>query len=82
VAGSLAAIATGVMLVFFPQAWRRVEARANQWYSTRQLEVAGDALHPSLDRIVEGFPRASGAVILVMSAIATLSSAMMLLLRG
>ena len=82
VAGSLAAIATGVMLVFFPQAWRRVEARANHWYSTRELEIAGDALHPSLDRIVEGFPRVSGVVILVLSVIAALSSGTMLLFRG
>jgi len=81
VAGSLAAIATGVMLAFFPQAWRRLEARGNRWYSTRQLEIAGDALHPSLDRVVEGFPRASGVVILVLSVVAALSSGM-LLLRG
>ena len=82
VVGSLAAVGTGVMLVFFPQAWRRVEARANHWYSTRQLEIAGDALHPSLDRIVEGFPRVSGVVILVLSVIAALSSGLMLLFRG
>src|SRR5690606_31613334 len=47
VAGSFTAIFTGVMLLFFPQAWRKLEARANHWYSTRQLEIAGDTLHPS-----------------------------------
>lgn len=78
VVGSLAAIVTGVMLLFFPQAWRRVEARANRWYSTRELEVAGDALRPSLDRIVEAFPRASGLLILVASAIAAVFSGMLL----
>jgi uncharacterized protein YjeT (DUF2065 family) len=78
VLGSVTAVVTGIMLLFFPQAWRKVEARANHWYSTRQLEIAGDALHPSLDRIVEAFPRASGAVILALSAIAIAASGMLL----
>ncbi len=82
VLGSLAAVATGVMLLFFPKAWRRVEARANHWYSTRELEIAGDALHPSLERIVEAFPRASGAVILALSLLAAASSAMLLFGRA
>ena len=78
VAGSLTAVVTGVMLLFFPRTWRRVEALANHWYSTRQLEIAGDALHPSLDRIVEAFPRASGLVILALSVIAAIPSALLL----
>jgi hypothetical protein len=82
VLGSLTAVATGVMLLFFPRAWRKVEARANHWYSTRHLELAGDTLHPALDRIVEAFPRASGAVILALSAIAAISSAMLLFGRS
>jgi hypothetical protein len=82
VVGSLTAVFTGFMLLFFPQAWRKVEARANYWYSTRHLEIAGDALHPPLDRIVEAFPRASGAVILALSAIAAVSSAMLLFGRA
>lgn len=82
VAGSVTAIVTGVMLVFFPQAWQQVEARANRWYSTRQLEIAGDMLHPSLDRIVEAFPRACGLVILALSVIAAVASGMLLLGGG
>jgi hypothetical protein len=78
VVGSLAAVVIGIMLLCFPQAWRRVEARANRWYSTRELERAGDALRPSLDRLVEAFPRASGLVLLVLSVIAALSSGMLL----
>ncbi len=81
VAGSFTAILTGVMLLFFPQAWRKLEARANHWYSTRQLEIAGDTLHPSLDRIVEAFPRAAGVVILALSLIAAVASGMLLLGR-
>jgi hypothetical protein len=78
VVGSFTAVATGAMLLFFPKAWRRVEAAANHWYSTRQIEIAGDTLHPSLDRIVEAFPRASGALIVALSLVAAAASAMLL----
>lgn len=82
VLGSLGAVVTGVMLLFFPRTWRRVEERANHWYSTRSLEIAGDALYPSLDRIVEAFPRASGAVLVALSVAAAASSAMLLFGRS
>jgi len=82
VLGSLGAVVTGVMLLFFPRTWRRVEERANRWYSTRSLEIAGDALHPPLDRIVEAFPRASGAVLVALSVVAAASCAMLLFSRS
>jgi uncharacterized protein YjeT (DUF2065 family) len=78
VLGSLTAVITGIMLLFFPSAWRSLEARANHWYSTRNLEVAGDTVYLSLDRFVEAFPRASGAVILFMSLIAVVASGIIL----
>jgi hypothetical protein len=78
VLGSLTAVFTGIMLLFFPSAWRSLEARANRWYSTRNLEVAGDAVYLSLDRLVEAFPRAAGAVILFMSLIAIVASGIIL----
>jgi len=79
VLGSFAGIGAGIMLVLFPRAWRSVEARANRWYSTRELAAAGDTPHPALDRVVEAFPKASGCVILAMSLVATLSSVMLLI---
>jgi hypothetical protein len=78
VLGSLTAVFTGIMLLFFPSAWRSVEDRANRWYSTRNLEAAGDTVYLSLDRVVEAFPRASGAVILFMSLIAVIASGIIL----
>jgi hypothetical protein len=78
VLGSVTAVFTGLMLLFFPSAWRSFEARANHWYSTRNLEVAGDTVYLSLDRMVEAFPRASGAVILFMSLIAIVASGIIL----
>lgn len=78
VAGSIAAVATGLMLLFFPRAWRALEERANRWYSTAQLELAGDAVYMSLDRAVEAHPRAAGGVIFVLSLAATLASGLLL----
>lgn len=81
VAGSLAAVATGAMLLAFPRAWRRLEALANRWYSTRELELSGDALHLSFERVVAAFPRASGLAILALSALAAAASGTLLLGR-
>lgn len=78
VLGGLAAIVTGLMLLFFPNAWRSVEARANRWYSTRNLELAGDTVYLSLDRIVQAFPRPAGAAIFVLSLVAALASGILL----
>jgi hypothetical protein len=82
VLGSLTAVATGIMLLFFPDAWRSLEARANRWYSTRNLELAGDTVYLSLDRMVQAFPRAAGAVIFVMSLLAALASGILLFHKG
>ena len=79
VLGSLVAIATGIMLLFFPRAWRRVEAQANRWYSTGDLEGSEDTVYLSLERLVERFPRASGAVIAVLSLATALGSGMLVL---
>ena len=79
VLGSVAGIAAGIMLLFFPRAWRGIEASANRWYSTRELAAAGDIPHPALDRVVAAFPKASGWVILAMSLVAALASVLLLL---
>ena len=79
VVGSIAASATGIMLLFFPRTWRRVEERANRWYSTRNLELAGDTVYMSLDRLVETYPRASGSVIFLLSLVAAVASSSLLL---
>lgn len=81
VVGSLAAVVTGLMLLFFPHAWRRLEERANRWYSTRNLELAGDTVHMSLDRMVEAHPRVAGGVIFVLSLVAAIASGLLLFAR-
>lgn len=79
VLGCLAGIAAGIMLLFFPRAWRSIEAAANRWYSTRELAAAGDVPHPALEQVVQAFPKAAGWVILVMSLAASLASALLLM---
>jgi len=78
VLGSLSAIVTGIMLLFFPSAWHNVEARADRWYSTRNLELAGDTVYLSLDRVVQAFPRAAGGLIFAMSLVAAVASGVLL----
>jgi hypothetical protein len=78
VVGSLAALITGIMLVFFPRTWRGVEERANRWYSTQKLELAGDTVYMSLDRAVEASPRAAGVVIFALSLVAAVASGLLL----
>jgi hypothetical protein len=70
-------MATGIMLFFFPRAWRSIEARANRWYSTGDLEGSEDTVYLSLERVVEGFPRASGLVILLLSLATAVGSGLL-----
>jgi hypothetical protein len=81
VAGGLAAMAVGAMLLFFPSAYPAFEARANHWYSTRQAFTGGDSPHLTLDRWVAAYPRFAGAVIAFLSVIATLGFVALLLSR-
>lgn len=77
VLGGGLAMATGIMLLFFPRAWRSIEARANRWYSTGDLEGSEDTVYLSLERVVEGFPRASGLVILLLSLATAVGSGLL-----
>jgi hypothetical protein len=64
VLASIAAAVVGAMMVLLPEAMRRLEARANEWHSSRNaLGGAGDAMYMPLDKWVEHYPRIAGAVI-------------------
>ena len=78
VAGCAGAVVIGALLIFFPGAWHAIEARGNRWYSTRQLIAGGDEVHLTLDRWVELFPRAAGAIIIVLSLIPALTGGVLL----
>jgi len=77
-AGCAVSVATGVMLLFFPRAWRAVEARANRWYSTRQFVPSGDDMHQPLDQLAQTHPRAAGGILLLLSLASALATALML----
>jgi hypothetical protein len=81
VAGGLAAVAVGIMLLFFPRAYLGFEARANHWYSTRQAFTGGDTAHMTLDRWVAAYPRFAGTAIACLSVVATLGFVALLLSR-
>ena len=80
--GCAASLAAGVLLLFFPQAWRAVEARANRWHSSRQFArqfaVGGDDMHVPLDRLAQSYPRAVGGLILALSLASAAATALLL----
>lgn len=76
--GGVLAVVSGVMLLFFPAAWQAVERRSNKWYSTRQMSAGADEMHFGLDRLVEAFPRAAGAIIGVASLVSSAAFAVLL----
>lgn len=69
IAGSMVAIAVGIMLIFFPNALRAIETRANHWYSFRCCSRSGDTMHMDFDRWIENHPRAMGWIIAVASLV-------------
>jgi len=75
------AVVLGAVLLAYPNAWSWIEARANRWYSTRQLASGGDAMHLSLDRWVERFPRPAGIVVAVLSLVPLAGAAVILVGR-
>ena len=81
IAGSLLAVAVAVLILFFPQRLVALEARLNQWYSTRNvLPPAGESMRFPLEMMVEASPRAAGwsitaASFLVAAAMAVLLAA-------
>ena len=81
VAGSVLALAVGVLILFFPDRLAALEARLNRWYSTRNiLPPSGETMRFPLDRLVEASPVASGWAIAAASLV--LSAAMAVLLAA
>jgi hypothetical protein len=78
VVGCAVSVAIGIMMVFFPRAWRAVEERANRWYSTRQLTMGGNDMHVPLERMAEVHPRAAGVAILALSIASAVATALLL----
>ena len=81
IVGCTAATVIGILLLFFPAAWTRLEARANRWHSTREVFARADVMHTPLDQWIERSPRIAGALVAVFSMVAVAAFAILLLWR-
>ena len=80
VLASIAAAAVGVLMVMAPDALRALEARANEWHSSRKaLGVAGDTMYMPLDKWVEHYPRIAGFIIAAGAFAIAIGSVMVLM---
>lgn len=61
--GSVAGVAVGAMLCFFPNALAGLERHANRWFSARRVLQGGDDMRLTLDRLVESHPGPSGWIL-------------------
>ncbi len=77
--GSVLAIATGIILGFFPRALGALEMRTDHWYSSPQIAKGADEMHVPLDRWFQSSPRAAGWIVAVAALILSISSAIVLL---
>ena len=68
VAGGVLAFAVGLMMALWPRALDRFEHWSDRWVSSRRALQGVDSMHLPLDRLVERFPRAAGALVLALSA--------------
>jgi hypothetical protein len=80
-AGCMAGVAIGVMLLFFPRAWRRFEVWGNRWVSTRRVAASGEAMYYPLERWVESSPRSAGGILAVLSILSLVAFGILLALR-
>lgn len=73
IAGGALAIAAGMLLGLFPNAWRALEAGANRWVSARRVVAGASAMHFTLDSLAEAHPRAAGWLIAAGSLVASVA---------
>lgn len=73
------ALAVGIVLMVRPSLLKGFEAWANRSYSARKLTKPLEIMHLGLDRLVQTYPRATGAAILIGSLYALVAVCMLLL---
>ena len=69
IAGNVAWVVVGVMLVFFPDALVAVEARGARWFSERRIATKRDEMNLFLDGWVATHPRISGSIIVFFALV-------------
>jgi len=78
-AGSVLAIAVGVILGFFPQYLALLEARANRWYAANRVARGADEMVFTFDRWIESSPRVAGWIIGTAALALTVNSAIVMI---
>lgn len=82
VAGSVLAVAVGILMLFLPRVLAAFEAGMNRWYSTRKLLPAGgESMRFPLDLLVEAYPRASGWIVAAASLVVAVAMAILVIAR-
>jgi len=82
VAGSVLAVAVGILMLFFPRVLAAFEARMNRWYSTRKLlPTGGESMRFPLDLLVEAYPRPSGWIIAAASLVVAAAMGILVIAR-
>lgn len=66
--GGVLASVIGFMMLASSSALPALEARLNHWISSRKLGKSMDEMHMTLDNLIETFPRTSGALLALGSA--------------
>jgi hypothetical protein len=70
IVGSVAGVAIGAMLLFYPNAEVALERFTNRWVSSRRVVRHWDDMHMTLDVLVEAHPMPAGLIIAATSAAA------------
>ncbi len=65
--GNALCIVVGVMLLFSPQKFTRIERYTDAWYSIRKHTLPLDKMHSEVDQWVLAHPTVSGAALMMMS---------------
>src|SRR3954470_10461204 len=78
IAGSVLALAIGIVLGFFPDALSALEKRANQWYVPRRLGQGANKMHLLIDRSVQRSPKSAGWIIVIGALFVIVNSAVVL----
>jgi hypothetical protein len=81
VAGSILAVAIGVLLGFFPPLLRTLERWSNRWVSSRQIAKGADQVHLPLDRWFRNSPRTAGILLAVAALLLAINSTIVLFAR-
>jgi len=72
IAGCMASIIVGILMLFYPDTLKAVESLSARWYSTRRIKPEADKMVMLLDDWVASFPRTAGLLIVFPGLVTTI----------